>query len=427
MLRGRRRIQSVSPDSDNTHSFTFSYNRFGITDGQPGHVGSNPLDHESEPTIALTVTATDAAGLAASELFTIEVLDVNEPPTSFSLTNSTISEDADTSSPVTIGQLTVADDQTSGHVFQIVDSLFDGALFQVDGDPLKLRAETSLDFETRENYQVRIQVDDGVNSLQADFTISILDVDESPNDDFGDAPTAQQSGLEADYPTSLADNGARHAVGPLRLGSIIDAELDGQPNREASGDDLQDQSDEDGIRMLTTLLSSPSSETQSSLLATVSGAASARLDAWIDFNADGDWLDVGEQIFISSGGGLLPTGAADDGEVEDYQVAIVEQGEATATNIDVELTLTSLEIAVDTDELIVLSYPAPAFRGPIDQIASLNIVGGVASEDITIDLTDPIIIQSLDVNIGARGETNLKVTIQPSGADTLGSGGMIPV
>jgi hypothetical protein len=82
--------------------------------------------------------------------------------------------------------------------------------------------------------------------------------------------------------------------------------------------------------------------------AIVIASAPGLLDAWIDFNRDGDWLDAGEQIAtnfavvagtnsvsftvpetavagttfarfrLSSTGGLAPTGQAADGEVEDY-------------------------------------------------------------------------------------------------------------
>ncbi|HPM79830.1 MAG TPA: GEVED domain-containing protein, partial [Candidatus Anammoximicrobium sp.] len=84
----------------------------------------------------------------------------------------------------------------------------------------------------------------------------------------------------------------------------------------------------------------------------VTASAAGLLDAWIDFNSDGDFDDPGEQIFasqqlragpnafevvpaaelvegwtigrfrISSLGGLRPTGLAPDGEVEDHLVEI---------------------------------------------------------------------------------------------------------
>jgi hypothetical protein len=81
-------------------------------------------------------------------------------------------------------------------------------------------------------------------------------------------------------------------------------------------------------------------------------SADGFLDGWIDFNRDGDWGDAGERVFsqvaltsganslfldvpqsaasgetfarfrFSSVGGLAPTGAALDGEVEDYLVVV---------------------------------------------------------------------------------------------------------
>ena len=92
----------------------------------------------------------------------------------------------------------------------------------------------------------------------------------------------------------------------------------------------------------------------------VTSTGVGRLDAWIDFNGDGDWADNGEQIFdsrslsrgenrltftvpenanegdtfarfrLSSAGGLNFNGAAADGEVEDYAVSIV--GDIAAVN-----------------------------------------------------------------------------------------------
>ena len=62
--------------------------------------------------------------------------------------------------------------------------------------------------------------------------------------DFGDAP--------APYPTLLANNGPRHlfpAAALLRvsIGSLIDAETNGQPNATATLDNLTTSDDEDGV------------------------------------------------------------------------------------------------------------------------------------------------------------------------------------
>jgi subtilisin-like proprotein convertase family protein len=159
--------------------------------------------------------------------------------------------------------------------------------------------------------------------------------------DYGDAP--------APYPTLLADNGARHlATSGLRLGNLIDAEPNGRPSANADGDDTYLSDDEDGVVFLTPLTIG----TQASI--SVIASAAGKLDAWLDFNADGDWNDPGERIFagrnlvaganvltfdvpatavlgktyarfrLSSTGVDAPTGFAMDGEVEDYAVDITE-------------------------------------------------------------------------------------------------------
>ena len=107
--------------------------------------------------------------------------------------------------------------------------------------------------------------------------------------DFGDAP-------DSPYPTLLASDGARHlATGP-RLGTGRDTEVDGQPTAGALGDDNNGvPDDEDGVSFASPLIVSQSAGKTGSV--TVDASAAAKLDAWIDFNQDGDWADSGEQIF----------------------------------------------------------------------------------------------------------------------------------
>ncbi len=159
--------------------------------------------------------------------------------------------------------------------------------------------------------------------------------------DFGDAP-------DGPYPTLMVSNGARHTGTGLSLGPLIDVELDGQPNGTATGDDINPviADDEDGV-VFTSLLTPGQ-------LATVQVTANmpCLLDAWVDFNKINAWADPGEQVFqnvllagginnltfmvpanamplftyarfrVSGQGGLMYFGAAQNGEVEDYQVFI---------------------------------------------------------------------------------------------------------
>lgn len=169
-----------------------------------------------------------------------------------------------------------------------------------------------------------------------------------PEQDFGDAPDSVQT---PGYPTLLANNGARHVLNPsVFMGALIDIESDGQPNVSATGDDINNLADEDGVSFTSTL--------------NVNGVASVNvvcsvpgyLSAWIDYNTDRIWGPA-EAIFTNQammaganalsftvpGGAtvtnrtyarfrfttspvaLSPAGPAPDGEVEDYAVAIEEE------------------------------------------------------------------------------------------------------
>jgi len=170
--------------------------------------------------------------------------------------------------------------------------------------------------------------------------------------DYGDVP-------DPTYPTLSFSDGARHAsYGVLFLGASVDYETDGQPTAGADGDDLDGTDDEDGVVFTSAL--------RLGLDATLDVTASATgvLNAWIDLNADGDWADAGEQVFtdtalvagvnnlqvavplsatlgttfarfrLDSTGGLMPTGLAGDGEVEDYAVTVEPSAELGVTIVD---------------------------------------------------------------------------------------------
>ena len=176
--------------------------------------------------------------------------------------------------------------------------------------------------------------------------------------DFGDAPSP--------YPTLLADDGARHDASGPTLGANWDTEADGQPDPNARGDDNNGSlDDEDGVVLPGLTVSATAAATASLEIDLQNADATSNyLDAWIDFNRDGDWDDSGEQVFasydlgtssgtqsltftvpqntggnivygtsyarfrLSTTGGLLPTGLAGDGEVEDYPVVVTWFGPA---------------------------------------------------------------------------------------------------
>ncbi len=186
------------------------------------------------------------------------------------------------------------------------------------------------------------------NGEVEDHALAIQPEEEEPLD-FGDA--TDSSGVPV-YPTLLANNGARHVIAAgVFLGATIDAEPDGQPDGTATGDDNNPPAgldDEDGVGLPAVLVAGATVPVP--VVASVPGF----LNAWIDWNGNGTWLDPGEQVFLNyplspgpnltllavplppalvSGGPqsrwrfttyapALPafTGAELDGEVEDYEV-----------------------------------------------------------------------------------------------------------
>jgi VCBS repeat-containing protein len=71
----------VDPDSDESHSFAVSDDRFEVANGQLKLKDGVSLDFEAAASLDITVTATDDAGNQLAEIFTIGVTDVNEAPT----------------------------------------------------------------------------------------------------------------------------------------------------------------------------------------------------------------------------------------------------------------------------------------------------------------------------------------------------------
>lgn len=167
--------------------------------------------------------------------------------------------------------------------------------------------------------------------------------------DLGDAP-------EPPYPTTFFSNGARHIIDSnIHLGAFVDSEPDGLPSPHCDGDDANGFDDEDGVTHGYLI---PGHSTGFDIVASVTGF----LNAWIDFNDDGDWNDTGEQIFDNTSlfpgtnslsvyipqaavmdtlksrfrftdyavAGPTPHGVETNGEVEDYELVVqhVDYGDA---------------------------------------------------------------------------------------------------
>ena len=222
--------------------------------------------------------------------------------------------------------------------------------------------------------------DDNDANCEYSFSVTAPAPCSAPETDFGDLP--------ASFATQIADNGAVHTIVPgLYLGMCVDPDIDGAPDAMAGttgagGDDLDatfafaatgactGNDDEDGITFVAPMIPGESSCIQ----VKANSNAGAVLNAWIDFNGDGDFAgDADEQVVftaigaaplgtpttegavsagvstqkyyfnvpatatfaggethsrfrLSSAGGLSYDGAAPDGEVEDYWLPLAKVG-----------------------------------------------------------------------------------------------------
>ncbi len=180
--------------------------------------------------------------------------------------------------------------------------------------------------------------------------------------DYGDLPSS--------FGTRNIENGSRHIVLPgFMLGTSVDVEADGTPSADASGDDLNNLDDEDGVVLPSSGLVPCTTASIRYFLTNTAGAEFAFVDTWIDFNGNGVYDVAIERITdldpdpigiasvpltpgwtthqfdvpcnavpgpnysrsrLSISGSLSVAGDAPDGEVEDHPVLIlgVDYGDA---------------------------------------------------------------------------------------------------
>ena len=114
--------------------------------------------------------------------------------------------------------------------------------------------------------------------------------------DFGDAPdTGAGTGL-GNYNTVTSDSGPSHVIVPnLKLGANApDADSGTLQNAAATADDTTDTDDEDGVTTLPTVTTASASVPLNVSVLNNTGSE-ATLACWLDFNRDGDFLDIGER------------------------------------------------------------------------------------------------------------------------------------
>lgn len=309
----------------------------------------------------ITVTVTDGGGLTATRTFTVRVTGINDPPV-ISLINSPTVQEGDTTPPI---PFTIGDKETPAANLTLTATTSNPALIPLSsiifgGSGSNRTVQIKAPAVGVGGVGLTVSVSDGQLSTPTEFKVNITP---APRFDWGDAPDT--------YGTTKKNNGAVHRIlDGFFLGNTVDSEADGQPDALSQGDDLAGTDgvdDEDGVRFSSVLIRG--------LNTTVSVTAPqfGFLDAWMDFNQDGDFLDQGERVLtrVPMRGGITnlswviplnaaigktfvrfrltregidqPIGPAPDGEVEDYAVEVYpllfDFGDAPELGTDYPTTL----------------------------------------------------------------------------------------
>jgi hypothetical protein len=230
--------------------------------------------------------------------------------------------------------------------------------------------------------------------------------------DYGDAPDTGAGTGAGNYQTLQSDTGASHTiVAGLLLGAEADGEDGTLQNAAANADDVDgvlpdgEPDDEDGVLSPLDLLGTIGSSPTVTLLATNRSGNVATLSGWIDYNGDGVFDNATERaqetvpagttadrftltfpvIPVGSAGATYArfrlstdaaaadsTGAASDGEVEDYVFAITTVGGSTVDRV--------VKIASDTNGGPTLN------SGDVfgDAVASLGDLNGDGVADLAV-------------------------------------------
>ena len=169
--------------------------------------------------------------------------------------------------------------------------------------------------------------------------------------DWGDLPDISGERNSLDYQTLQSNNGPVHIIIPgLSLGTDVDREVNGQPNSNALGDGA----DENGFPSFSSAGIAPGDTILLDFTATNITGDTAFVEMWVDWNGDGDFLDMNEFVIdiddgtqafpsnlemivptnvvteqpfglrmrISQTDNMTPYGRISTGEVEDYLLLV---------------------------------------------------------------------------------------------------------
>jgi hypothetical protein len=173
-------LTTSDPDAGDTFSYALAAGvadnaRFAVSGSTVTTVGT--IDYETDPSLTVQVTSTDAGGLSVTTTLTLTVTNVYEAPSSITLTPATVAENQP---PGTIvGTLAVpSPDANDGSITYAFAGGADDASFTISGSTLTSAA--SFDAEAQASYQISVTATGSSGSVTKPLTVTVSNVNEAP-------------------------------------------------------------------------------------------------------------------------------------------------------------------------------------------------------------------------------------------------------
>ncbi|MDB9824167.1 cadherin domain-containing protein, partial [Flavobacteriaceae bacterium] len=179
-------------DTNNTHLFSLvdgagdiGRNNASVTVSGTQLLVNGTIDYESTPYLLVNIQVTDGSNSLTSS-FTINVTDLNDTaPTAIGLSTTTFAEDIASGSVVaTLSATDIDTASLNSFSYSLVsgDGINDASnsKFIISGNTL-VTSGTS-DYETAASHAIYLQVNDGANTFNQAFTLSITDQNDTPTD-----------------------------------------------------------------------------------------------------------------------------------------------------------------------------------------------------------------------------------------------------
>jgi len=193
-------LTDQSADEDSNFSFAIPTNTFNDEDGDILTYSTSLSDGSALPawlsfdadtqtftgtplnadvgTISIQVTATDAAGIAISDTFAINVTNINDAPTEIVLSANVIEENVDGG---IVGTLNSTDEDIGDNVTYSLSGPH-ADYFEVVNDQLKLKDGISANYEANETLNITVKAtDSGGLAATQNFSITVNDVNDAPS------------------------------------------------------------------------------------------------------------------------------------------------------------------------------------------------------------------------------------------------------